>query len=147
SIMRSLSYFGLLTLVGLTACNLKQLALRNLADAASTPGTTYARDDDPELVRDAVPTMIKLQETILDGVPTHKGLLENLCRTSTGYSVAYLVDDADRLNEKDVARARKVYARAKRLFLRAREYCLRGLEVAHPGMRAALLAPLRTDWE
>jgi hypothetical protein len=113
-----------------SGCSLRKLALNNLADAASTPGTVYAADDDPELVRDSVPVMIKLQETILDGVPKHRGLLEGLARTCTQYAVAFIQADADVLNEKSVAQARKLYTRSRHLLLRARDYGLRGIEVA-----------------
>ncbi len=122
---------------GATGCSLRKMALNNLADAASSPGNVYAEDDDPELVRDSVPVMIKLQETILEGVPTHRGLLEGLARTCAQYAVGFIIEDADRVNEKSVERARGLYARSKRLLLRARGYGIRGLEVAIPGAAEA----------
>jgi len=41
-----------------------------------------ARDDDPELVRDAVPFALKAMESLLASSPDHKGLLTALCRGS-----------------------------------------------------------------
>ncbi len=115
-----------------TAC-LKQLALKSLADTIAEPGDTYARDDDPELVRDALPVLMKTMEQLADALPKHEGLLLALARVFTSYGVAFVEEDADRVHEKSVDEARPLYARCKRLFLRARGYGLRGLEVAEPG--------------
>ena len=58
--MRRLSLAALLLCAG---C-LKQIALGSVADSLSASGNGYARDDDPELVRDSIPVIIKLMEQI-----------------------------------------------------------------------------------
>ncbi len=121
-----------------SGCSLKQIALRSVADVMSESGTTYARDDDPELVRDAVPFVLKLMEQIHDGVPKHKNLCTALARTATSYGVVYLQEDADQTEEVSVPKARPMRVRARRMLLRGREYGLAGLELAQPGLRAAL---------
>jgi predicted anti-sigma-YlaC factor YlaD len=107
-----------------------------LADTLSAPGKTYARDDDPELVRAAVPVILKTMEQVHESVPRHVALSEALARTSTSYAVAFVGDDADRLAERDMASARQLYQREKRLALRGFRYGLDGLEVVLPGSRA-----------
>src|SRR5437773_7281476 len=95
-----------------------------IANTLSAPGKTYARDDDPELVRAAVPVILKTMEQVHESVPRHVALSEALARTCTSYAVAFVGDDADRLAEKDMAAARAVYAREKRLALRGYRYGL-----------------------
>ena len=56
-------------------CSLRNTALNAVADALSEQGDVFSRDDDPELVRDAIPFGLKTYESILDGVPEHRGLL------------------------------------------------------------------------
>jgi predicted anti-sigma-YlaC factor YlaD len=118
---------------------IKQLALTSLADSMSDAGgTVYARDNDPQLVRDSLPMVIKVMEQIHDGLPRHQGLLVALARTTTSYGVAFVQEDADRLEEKDVQAAKLLRARAKRLFLRARAWGLAALDLSVPGLAHAL---------
>jgi len=128
---------ALLAASSLGAC--KTVATRSLADALSSSGETYASDDDPELVRAAVPFGLKTMEGVLEQEPRHVDLLTSLASGFTSFAYAFVATDADLADlEGRVADARPLHARAKRLFLRARAYGLRGLEVRHPGLGEAL---------
>ncbi len=117
---------------------LKQIALGSVADSLSASGNGYARDDDPELVKDSIPVIIKLMEQIHDALPKHEALAVALTRTTTSYGVAFIAEDADRVEDKDVQAGKVLRNRAKRMFLRARGYGLDALELDLPGSRAAL---------
>jgi predicted anti-sigma-YlaC factor YlaD len=121
-----------------TGCSAKRVAVGAVADVlGGAGGGSFASDDDPELVRDAIPFGLKLYETLLESTPEHRGLLVATARGFASY--AYLLqDDASRLEASDREGARALRQRASRLYLRGRDYALRGLEVAHPGFRAAL---------
>ena len=96
-------------------------------------GSTYATDDDPELVRDAVPFGLKTMEGVLAEKPRHRGLLTALASGFTQYAYAFVQSDADAADlDGRLYAARAGRARARKLFLRARDYGLRGLEVAPP---------------
>lgn len=114
-------------------CSIKRLAVNKLGDALAGGGTTFAADDDPELVKSAVPFSLKLMESLLSESPKHKGLLFATTSGFTQYGYAFVQQDADELEATDFAAAEALRARAKRLYLRARNYGLRGLEVAHRG--------------
>jgi predicted anti-sigma-YlaC factor YlaD len=116
----------------MTGCSVKRMAVNKLGDALASGGTTFASDDDPELVKAAVPFSLKLMESLLAESPRHKGLLFASASGFTQYAYAFVQQDADELEDKDLAGATALRARAKRLYLRARNYGLRGLEVAHP---------------
>lgn len=141
-----------LALVCTTGCSAKRVAVGAVADAlAGSGGGSFSSDDDPELVRDAIPFGLKLYETLLESTPEHGGLL---VATASGFaSYAYLLqDDARRIEASDRDGARALRQRASRLYLRGRDYALRGLEVAHPGFRTDQAADLaaalaRTDRE
>jgi len=131
--MREFLIFGFLAMSA-TGCS----PINIVADAISGTGTVFSRDEDPELVRDASAFGLKMYESVLDGTPNHRGLL---LATSSGfaqYAYAFVVLEADRVEETDLDRARALRLRAKKLFLRGRDYALRGLEVDHPGITAAL---------
>jgi predicted anti-sigma-YlaC factor YlaD len=108
-----------------------------LGDALSGGGGVYVSDDDPELIREAIPFGLKTYESLLAVSPEHRGLL--LAASSGFTAYAYLIqNDADRLDATDLSRAREVRARAHKLYLRGRGYALRGLDVAHAGFTARL---------
>jgi predicted anti-sigma-YlaC factor YlaD len=106
----------------------------------STPsGGVYAQDDDPELVRAAVPFGLKTMEALLAEHPDHVGLLTALASGFTQFGYGFVQADADEseLSGRS-AQARTARERAKKLYLRARDYGLRGLEARHQGLAAKL---------
>ncbi|MFN3409866.1 MAG: TRAP transporter TatT component family protein, partial [Limisphaerales bacterium] len=112
----------------LPACSVKRLAVNKLGDALAGGGTTFASDDDPELVKQAVPFSLKLMESLLAESPKHRGLLFATASGFTQYGFAFVQQDADELEDTDFTRAQELRARARRLYLRARDYGLRGLD-------------------
>ena len=128
----------LAAVAALSACSLKQLALDNASDALANGGSAFAADDDPDLVRAAAPFGLKLTESLLAENPRHQGLLVAAARGFTQYAYAFLQQEADEVEESDVARARVLERRAARLYRRARDYGLRALAVGRPGVAREL---------
>src|SRR5205807_290979 len=104
-------------------------AVRAFGDALAHPGTTYAADDDPELIAQAAPFSLKLIESLLESSPKHEGLLLAAASGFTQYSYAWVQQRADFVEDTSVARAAALRLRARKLDLRARDYGLRGLDV------------------
>lgn len=115
----------------MTGCSIKRMAVNKLGDALASGGNTFASDDDPELIKQAVPFSLKLMESLLAESPEHKGLLFATSSGFTQYGYAFVQQDADELEDTDFAAAQELRARARRLYLRARNYGLRGLDVRH----------------
>jgi len=123
----------------LSGCqSLKHVASSSIADTLAQGGTVFAADDDPELVRQAVPFSLKLMESVLADNPRHAGLLEATAASFTQYAYAFVLEDADELEARDFAAAEQLRLRARKLLLRAHGYALRGLESAHPGFSERL---------
>lgn len=142
--MRSIQWVLLTFLVPLAGgCNVKQLAANQMADALSGQGEVFAADDDPQLVREAIPFSLKLMESVLANTPDHRGLLTATASSFTQYAYAFVSEDADELETRDVAGARALRDRARKLLLRGRDYGLHGLEVGHSGFSKQLLASPR----
>jgi predicted anti-sigma-YlaC factor YlaD len=134
--------FGVLILVSLagSGCSTHRLAVNAVADALAGGGASYARDDDPELVAAATPFSLKLIESLLDETPRHPGLLLAAAGGFTQYAYAFVQQEADEMESRDLAAAEALRARARRLHLRAQGYGLRGLEAKHPGFGRSLTA-------
>ena len=137
---RVASFFLLAGLAALVSgCSLKTIALRSVADAMSGTGTVYSRDDDPELVRAAIPFGLKTMEALADALPKHVGIRVALARTCTTLSVGFYKDEAERAEEHDVKASRPMLLRSKHLSLRARDYALSAVEIRVAGGKEALL--------
>ncbi|HEU4994080.1 MAG TPA: TRAP transporter TatT component family protein [Gemmatimonadaceae bacterium] len=128
----------LMTAMLCVACSPKRFAVNKLGDALANPGTTYAADDDPELIAAAAPFSLKLIESLLESSPKHEGLLLAAASGFTQYSYAFVQQQADFAEDTSLTRATALRLRARKLDLRARDYGLRGLDVRHEGFTTSL---------
>lgn len=130
----------LLLALSAASCSIRQLAIGGLADALAGSAEAYAREDDPELVREAMPFAMKTIEAVLLEDPENETLLSSACTAFGLY--AYVVQlEGEALQASDYARSEHMKRRALRLHLRARDFALRALELRHPG----ICERLRTD--
>jgi predicted anti-sigma-YlaC factor YlaD len=127
---------GLALTVG--GCSVRQYAINSASDALAGSGNSFARDNDPELIREAAPFSLKAMESMLAENPNHIGLLTATSRGFTQYTYVFVQQDGEELEDKDIKAATVRFDRARLLYARARDYGLRGLEVAHPGIGAKL---------
>jgi hypothetical protein len=119
-------------LLMLGGCSIKRTVVNYAGDAISGGGGVWSSDEDPELIKEALPFGLKTNESLLQVSPNHEGLLE---ATATGF-IAYALlvkEKADRVEANDLEAGRKMKLRASKLFLRGRDYAMRVLENRHPG--------------
>ena len=137
--MRSIAILALAALL-LGGCSIKQTVVNYAGDAISGGGGVWSSDEDPQLIKEALPFGLKTNESLLEVSPEHKGLLE---ATATGFlAYALLIkEEADRIEVDDLETARALKARSSKLFIRGRDYALRALEQRYPGF----VGGLKTD--
>lgn len=121
----------------------RRAVIGGAAEAFSGPRAVevFASDDDPELVADAMPLALKTYEILIAGDPINRHLHLAAASGFVQYAVAFVSEEAERLQAEDLDRSRKQRLRASRLALRGRDYALTGLEIEHPGF----LQRLRED--
>jgi len=124
----------LIVTVALSGCSIKRFAVNKVGDALASGGSTYESDDDLELVGDALPFSLKLLESLLAESPNHMGMLETSCKGFATYAYVYVQQEADRVADSNLQRARELRERSRRLYRRASRYGFRALEVAYPGI-------------
>ena len=140
--LRTARLLALITALGvLSGCALvKRRAVGMVADTLASSGDVFTRDDDPELVGEAIPFGLKLYESLLESSPNNKDLLIATCSNFTQYGVAFVETRALELGEAqhhdEVAHLND---RALKLYLRARGYCMRGMDVRFPGISDRLV--------
>src|SRR4051812_42239332 len=82
-------------IVGAGACGaLKTAAIKNVGNTLAAPGDTFTSDNDPELIRRAVPFALKMYESLLVSIPKHEPLLLATCSGYTSYAYAFPETDA-----------------------------------------------------
>ncbi len=127
--------------VSLPGCALvKHKAVGMVASTLASSGDVFTRDDDLELVGQAIPFGLKLYESLLDSAPKNRDLLMATCSNFTQYGVAFLETESMVLGEaKHHDEVTHLNDRALKLYLRARGYCLRAMETRFPGIEKRLL--------
>ena len=111
--------------------------MNRMADALSSTASAFTRDNDPEFVRQAAPSTLKMVEMLLEESPSHAGLLMTACSGFTQYAYAFLQSDADVADARSTT-AKELKARGAAMYDRARGYCVRALETRHPGVGGGL---------
>ena len=84
-------------------CSVKRMAVNKVGDALAGGGTTFASDDDPELVKAAVPFSLKLMESLLAENPHHQKLLLAAC---SGFTSPWLISQSSTVERRLRASAR-----------------------------------------
>jgi len=121
-------------------CSIKSMAINTIGETFSEGASVFASDEDPELVRDALPFSLKMMELLLESSPDNSGLLLSACSGFTQYAIAFIASDAEiaELGDYDYAAADSFKLRARQFHVRAREYCLRLVELNYPGVTQRL---------
>ncbi|HTL17951.1 MAG TPA: TRAP transporter TatT component family protein, partial [Patescibacteria group bacterium] len=94
-----------------SGCSIRRFAVNKIGDALSGSGATFASDDDPELIKAAAPFSLKLMESLLQESPRHEGLLLATASGFTQYSYAFVQEEADEQEDKDVNAATELKTR------------------------------------
>ncbi len=120
------------------ACSLEKVALNKAAGMLSAPSgvNTFTRDNDPELVGDALPFAIKFYESMLAAIPDHEGLRVRTGSLYIMYANAFLQTPADMVPSAELERKEALLERAKNLYIRGRDLILAGLEKRNPRLRS-----------
>jgi tetratricopeptide (TPR) repeat protein len=124
---------------GLAGCaSIERAAINRVMGGMSSTSEVWAGEDDPELVRDALPFALKTFETLLERAPESRPLLLGTCSGFTQYGYAFVETDAFLLEYDDYRKARRLEERALKLYLRARGYCLEAWRLIDPQLPALL---------
>jgi predicted anti-sigma-YlaC factor YlaD len=86
-------------------------------------------DDDPELIRDALPFALKTYETLLASDPKNRDLALAAAEGFVTYANAFVQRDAEKAEEVDFRLSQELRKRATKLYIRGRDYALAGLSL------------------
>ena len=129
--------FAAVAVAALAGCSLRTMAVNAVLPTLVNPAV-YLSEEDPELVRDSLPFLLKTIESIIEADPARQDVLLFANTGFVLYANAFLQADASIAEWDDYDLALALNERARRMYLRARDYGLRNVEVAHPGIAARL---------
>ena len=136
--MKNLIIFAI-SVIFFHGCSISRLAVKKAGETLSNQQSiVFTGEDDPELVRDALPFTMKLYETILEKDSTNAELFLATGKLFCLYAQAFILFPADTLPDSLIVQKKAMQKRAKKLLLRGRDYCLQGLELRHPGFTTLL---------
>ncbi len=136
---------ALLLLAGSGCSGVKKVSVNALAKSLSgAGGNVFTADEDPELVRDALPFALKTFESLLEISPDNVDLLLTTCQGFVLYGYAFVELDAKFIELDDYRAAERLRDRALKLYLRGRGYCFRALDKVYPGTSEALVRDAAT---
>jgi predicted anti-sigma-YlaC factor YlaD len=132
--------FACVLLLGSGCGALRRNAIRSLAGVFSDPpgSNVLVQDDDPELIRDALPFALKTYEALLASDPENRDLCRATADGFVKYANAFVHEEAKRLEEVDFQRSQYLRQRATKLYLRGRDYALAGLTLDCPDFERKL---------
>jgi len=118
----------------------KRIALKKVTDALTGGNSTvFTGDNDPKLIEDALPFLLKMYETLLQHDPGNEKLLTTTASLFTLYAFAFVDMPTDYIPPEQKIKIENYETRAKKLLTRGRDYALRALEQSYPGITKELL--------
>lgn len=133
-----LFFFLALPVFLLTSC--AGAGYRLLASALTGAGSSdlFTGDDDPRLIADALPLVLKIHEMLSRNLPRDAKIAEATGRLFVTYAHAFVVAKAEELPEDRPEEKEKQLRRAKKLYRRGTEYLLKSFEIKYPGFKEKL---------
>lgn len=131
----------LLPLLFLSLSSCSKIIVKKLSESLSTEssnGSIFTRDNDPELIRDALPLALKMYEGLLEANSDDANLYRATASAFCSYSYAFIQFPADTLDDEYADQKQVAYKRAKKMYIRARDYGLKGLEINYPNFMKGL---------
>ncbi|MEK6608257.1 MAG: TRAP transporter TatT component family protein [Myxococcota bacterium] len=128
------------------ACNLRQLTVDQTADVLAAGKPALDREEDVDLMREALPAQIKMVDAFLEVSPRNEELLALGAQASAEYAFGFVEDAMEVAAATDPDRAQELRRRARALYLRGMKLGLRILaeeDDRFPGVFYGPDAPLR----
>ncbi len=81
----------------------RPMAIKMVADSLSEGTSSFATDDDPELIKEALPFGLKTLEGLLAQLPTHRPLLRSVAAGFTSYSAGFIQPEIRAARETSIS--------------------------------------------
>lgn len=137
--MKIKHFLTLLAVIALiSSCSVKKMAVNSMAKNMSGDATAvFMEDNDPELVGDSFPVILKMMDMLAATSPDNSTLKSTAGSLYVMYSNVYLQGKGSMLPYEEWAQQKELYDRAKKHYRRGYDYIMEALELKHKGFNAA----------
>lgn len=137
----NIAFLLLIVLFVFSSCSsIKKAGINMISDvmAGDGSGELFTRDDDPELVKDALPFILKMYEMLVSENPDDAELLLATGSTFIMYSNIFIQTPADMISDEFYMDQLYMLKRSKKMYKRGTEYILDALDLKHENFRSNL---------
>ncbi|MDC7126191.1 MAG: TRAP transporter TatT component family protein [Spirochaetales bacterium] len=128
--------------ISMSSCmSIEETAMKSAANMLSSEtggASVFTKDNDPELIADALPLALKLYEMVLASNPEHAELHYSTGKNFVMYANAFIQTPAGMLPDEEYKKQEEMVIRAKKMYIRGRDYIIDGIELNHPGFTEAV---------
>ena len=122
----------------LLSCSVKKMAVNSMAKNMSGDATAvFMEDNDPELVGDAFPVILKMMDMMAATAPDNSAVKSSAGSMYVMYGSVYLQGKGAMLPYDQWEEQKELYDRAKKHYRRGFDYIMDALELKHKGFKAA----------
>ena len=140
---------SIIVFISAVSCvSVEDIVMGSAADMLSSDSgaaNIFTKDNDPQLIADALPLALKLYEMVLASDPEHAGMQYATGKNFVMYANAFIQTPAGMLPDEEYLEQEIMLERAKKMYIRGRDYILTGIELEQPGFLAAVDAGALDD--
>ena len=133
---------SILAFISVVSCvSIEDIVMNSAADMLSSDSggmNVFTKDDDPQLIADALPLALKLYEMVLASDPAHAGMQYATGKNFIMYANAFIQTPAGMLPDEEYLEQDIMLKRSKKMYIRGRDYILTAIELSHPGFTEAV---------
>ena len=122
----------------LSSCSIKKMAVNSMAkNMSGDAAAVFMEDNDPELVGDAFPVILKMMDMMAATAPDNSAVRSSAGSMYVMYANVYLQGKGSMLPYDQWEEQKELYDRAKKHYRRGYDYVMDSLELKHKGFKAA----------
>ncbi len=122
----------------LSSCSVKKMAVNSMAkNMSGESAAVFMEDNDPELVGDALPVILKMMDMLSASSPDNSTVKSSAGSMYVMYANVYLQGKGSMMPYDEWELQKQLYDRAKKHYRRGYDYVMDALELKHKGFKAS----------
>ena len=116
-----------------SSCSINKMATKAISGSLGGEGgmAAFTKDDDPQLVKDSLPIILKLHEIMIESDPNNYAVKASAGKLFIIYSNLFIQTPASMLDYNDWKKQSEMYDRSKKLYIRGSKYLEESIEAKY----------------
>jgi predicted anti-sigma-YlaC factor YlaD len=114
------------------SCSINKLAVKAVSNSFGDSGiTVFSSDEDPQLIKDSLPLILKLHELMIENDPENYQIKAAAGKLFTIYTNLFIQIPADMMDYTEWEKQAEFYNRAKKMYMRSCRYLKESIEIKY----------------